>query len=131
MSDDQPTCGKGIAANGDLPLALSNTLAAVRENLAQHLTTLKEDPASKPERDAYVELVRQHDDRTARLRKLADQMTGYRNLPMANHDEQAMASPALLEAFERLVKEEDALLTLLKGRLEQHRGMLKAWTASE
>lgn len=131
MSDDQPTCGKGIAANAELPLALSKTLAAVRENLAQHLRTLNRDPASKPEHDAYVELVRQHDELTAGLQKLADQMAGCRDLPMANHDEQAMASPALLEAFERLVNEEDALTTLLKDRLEQHRSMLKAWTASE
>ena len=131
MSNDQPTCGKGIAANADLPAALSTTLAAVRENLAQHLTTLKSDPVSQPEHDAYVDLVRRHDDLTDRLRQLADRMAGYRDLPMASHDEQAMASPALLEAFRQLVNEEEALLALLKGRIEQHRSMLKAWTASE
>ena len=51
-------------------------------------------------------------------------MAGYRDLPVARHDPTVMRSAELAESFEKFVKVEHELLTLLRGRVEQDRAML-------
>jgi hypothetical protein len=59
--DDQPTCGKGIAANAVLPAKLAELTAATAEVLERHTKALDlTDPAAREEREAYVALVRAH-----------------------------------------------------------------------
>jgi len=100
-------------------------LSAVAKNLEAHLTAIDpHDERSKPEYDAYVDLVRLHGDLASRLRTLAGEMAGHADLPMANHDPAIMASPHLREEFERLVRREEELASLLTTWVAQHRTML-------
>lgn len=75
--------------------------AAVAKNLEVHMKALDlTDVNSKQEHDAY------------------------RDLPMGRHDQKAMSTPEILEAFEKFVKVEQELLALLQRRVEQDQRML-------
>lgn len=125
--DQQPTCGQGLAEHAALPLRFADVLGAVAENLELHLTALDpNDKQSRPEFNAYVALATQHRELESRLRALALQMEGYRDLPMAVHDMSVMTSPRMVQALERLVAQEESLTTLLRESVEQYRQMLKA-----
>jgi len=105
--DQQPTCGQGLARHAALPLRFADVLGAVAENLELHLTALDpNDRGSRPEFDAYVVLATQHRELESRLRALALQMEGYRDLPMAAHDMSVMTSPKMVHALERLAAQE-------------------------
>ena len=125
--EQQPTCGQGLAQHAALPLRFADVLGAVAENLELHLTALDpDDKGSRPELNAYVALVTQHRELESRLRALALQMEGCRDLPMAAHDMSVMTSPKMVHALERLAAQEESLATLLKESVEQYRQMLKA-----
>jgi hypothetical protein len=125
--DQQPTCGQGLAEHTALPLRFADVLGAVAENLELHLTALDpNDKQSRPEFNAYVALATQHRELESRLRALALQMEGYRDLPMAVHDMSVMTSPKIVQALERLVAQEESLTTLLRESVEQYRQMLRA-----
>ena len=125
--DQQPTCGQGLAQHAALPLRFADVLGAVAENLELHLTALDpNDRGSRPEFDAYVVLATQHRELESRLRALALQMEGYRDLPMAAHDMSVMTSPKMVQPIERLVAQEESLATLLRESVDQYRQMLKA-----
>ena len=119
------TCGMGIAESSTLPLQLSEVAAAVAENLERHMTTLYlEDHNSRAEHAAYEKLSKQYRDIAARLRATAEEMAGYKDLPMGRHDDEALISVGVVEAFRKLVDAEQELLALLTTRAEQHRQML-------
>jgi hypothetical protein len=123
--DDQPTCGKGLAEHSSLPAAFGEVVDAVAENLEAHLGTLDlTDERSRNEQEVYQELAKEHRAIAAQLRATAEAMAGYRNLPMGRHDEQALASPRIVDAFVSLVRTERELLTLLGDRVAQHEQML-------
>jgi hypothetical protein len=123
--EERQTCGKGLAKNSELPAAFADVLAAMAENLKTHLKALHpHDEVSKPEYEAYKNLVDQYRDVVTQLRSTADEMSRYRDLPMANHDLAVMGSPLTLQAFEKFVTEEKELLTLLQTRVNQDASML-------
>jgi hypothetical protein len=124
--DDQPTCGKGIAASAALPAKVGELIAATAEVLERHTRALDlTDPAAREERDAYVALVGAHRDVAGALDRLARQMAGCRDLPVARHDEAAMAAPdGQGAAFERYVAVERELVTLLTAKLQEDEQML-------
>ena len=125
--DDQPTCGKGLAAHSALPARLATLIAALAENLELHQDTLDlRDPHSRKERDVYAGLAEEHRAISRQLVAVAQRMAGYRDLPMGAHDERALAEPRLLEAFQRFVASEEDLLTYLHGALAGERAMLDA-----
>ena len=129
--ETQRTCGQGLAATAALPAKLSELTAAVARNLEVHMLALDlTDTNAKQEHDAYRELAKQHRDVAAQLRVAAEQMAGYRNLPMGKHDPDAMTSSRVLEAFEAFVKVENELLTLLQGMVKQDQQMLAAIRAA-
>ena len=124
--DDQPTCGKGLAAHAALPAKLAEWLAALSGNLDVHITALDlTDERSQRERDAYLSLATSYRRIAADLGATAEEMAGYRDLPMGRHDPQTMSSPRLHEAFARLVQVERQLLELLQRQVEEHRAMLE------
>jgi len=125
-SDVRPTCGKGLAANSVLPARLADLMSARAEVLERHLRALDlTDPASRIESDAYAQLVRVHRDVARALEGLAQQMAGYRDLPMGRHDLKVMADPeGQLEAFQRFVGVERELLGLLQAKLDQDQTLL-------
>src|ERR671935_3226006 len=57
--DNQPTCGKGLAANAALPAKLAELVAARAEVLERHTQALDlTDPNARHELDAYTALAR-------------------------------------------------------------------------
>jgi hypothetical protein len=127
VMETQATCGKGLAEHSTIPAKLGEWTAAVAENLELHTGALDlTDENSRKERDAYMELAKQHRQIAAQLTTTARQMAAYRDLPMGRHDPKAMASPKLRDAFEKFVRLEQDLLALLQKRVERDRGMLAA-----
>jgi hypothetical protein len=125
-SDDQPTCGKGVAASADLPARLAALMATRGEVLERHSRALDlTDPNSRQEFEAYTDLVRRHRDVAAALDSLAQQMRGCRDLPMGRHDFAAMAAPdGQMEAFRRFVGLERELVAFLEAKLVDEEKML-------
>jgi hypothetical protein len=124
VAEDQ-TCGEGLAEHAALPAKLAELMAAVAETLELHMKALdRTDESSEKEHRVYVQLAQEHHRIAALLKATADEMAGYRDLPMGRHDPEAMAAPAVGEAFGRLVKVEEELVTLLQDRVTQDRKLL-------
>lgn len=123
--DDQPTCGKGLAANAVLPAKLGDLSATMAQVLEAHMKALDlSDGKARTEQAAYQKLVQQYRTVAAQLHALATEMAGYRDLPMARHDPGAMVAREPVEVFGHFVRREEELLELLRSRLDQDRGML-------
>lgn len=125
--DDQPTCGKGLAASADLPAKFAELMAARAEVLKRHTKALDlTDPHAQAELDAYTELERAHHSVASELASLAEAMASYRDLPMARHDMAVMTDPkGQMEAFQQFVTIERELLTLLQANLEAEEELLQ------
>jgi hypothetical protein len=119
------TCGEGIAENAALPAAVAGVLDAIAENLEAHLAALDPggDDAAAAEHAAWTAIAARHRALAADLRAAADEMAAQRDLPMAPHDEAAMASPEALGAFEALVGAEAQLSALLARRAREWEAM--------
>jgi uncharacterized protein YndB with AHSA1/START domain len=127
----QPTCGKGLAANAVLPALFGQVLAATAENLDLHLLAIDTgNDAGRQERDAYLALVAEHRQLAAALEAAARHMASYRGLPPANHHDEVWADPRFRQAFETLVEREQALLALLQQRAAGHQQMLTQMRAA-
>jgi hypothetical protein len=125
--DEQQTCGKGLEENAVLPAKLSELAAAMGAVLQAHIPSLDlTDERSRKEHEVYQHLVGDFRQASVELEAIARQMSGSRDLPMGRHDQVAMASPAIRHSFERFVKSEQELLTMLQRRLEQDQQMLAA-----
>jgi hypothetical protein len=122
---DEPTCGKGLAEHSALPAKLAALIGSVADNLEIHMKAL--DPAdadARKELAAYESLTRQHRQIAVLLRSTANEMTGYRDLKMGPHSEEAMTEPAVIETFENLVSVRRETVELLQAMLEQEQMML-------
>jgi hypothetical protein len=99
---EHPTCGEGLASHSTLPTKLGDLTAAVGDVLEVHTTALDlNDENARRERDAYLKLVAEHRRTAAELRSTAEEMLGYRDLPIARHDPNAMSAPAAADAFDK------------------------------
>ena len=128
--DDQPTCGKGLAAYSPLPAAIGDLTDAMALVMELHMEALEiADPITRPERDAYEELASAYRRLATELHGTARRMAGYRDLPMGRHDMQKIAAPANADAYRRFVSTEEALLTLLQSRLGADHEMLESMGA--
>ena len=129
MADDQPTCGRGLAANAILPERLAALMHAMATMLENHTRAL--DPSEtngRLERDAYERLVRDQRVLASGLEALARAMVGNRDLPMAKHNMAPLgdqASRAVLAAF---IDAERDLIALLQKQAENHAVMLAQMT---
>lgn len=125
-TDDQPTCGQGLAANAVLPAKLAELTAAQADVLERHTRALDpSDPHAQRELEAYARLTGAHRALAAELTRLAEQMAGCRDLPMARHDMAVMIEPqGQAEAFRRFVDVERELLALLQAKLDQETHLL-------
>lgn len=131
-TDDTPTCGKGLAEHSALPAALAELEDALAENLEVHQGTLDlSDPNARKELDAYASLASQHRSIASRLRAAAEEMAGYRSLPMARHDDRRLADPRLIKAFARFVKAERELLAQVQRAVDRDQQMLAAFSGQE
>jgi hypothetical protein len=119
------TCGQGLAENSVLPAKLGELIDSMAEILEIHMGALDlQDNDSRLEHEAYRELVSDHRRNAAKLQETARRMAGYRDLPMGRHDMRVMLSRKAIEAFEKFVKLEEELLSMLQKRLEADRKMV-------
>ena len=125
-SDEQWTCGKGLAASAALPAKLGELMAATAEVLERHTRALDlREPAGRQENEAYQALVRRHREVAEQLRGLAEEMRCYQDLPMASHDIAVMQDPkGQAEAFGRVVAMERELVELLGEKLKEAEEMM-------
>jgi hypothetical protein len=125
--DEQPTCGKGLAEHSALPATLSRLIAAMAGILELHQRAIDlTDENGRTEYKAYVQLALECRMAANQLQTTAEHMAGYRDLPMARHDEGLMAAPENLQAFATFVRFEQELLALLQRSLERDQQMLAA-----
>ena len=123
--DDQPTCGKGLAANAPLPAALGAVVSALGAVLVAHQASLDvRDPTAKREHDAYQDLGDAYRVIAVQLDAAAKRMAGYRDLPMGPHDMSVLMARPAIDAFATFVKREEEMLALIQARLPEDRAML-------
>jgi hypothetical protein len=123
--DERPTCGQGVAEHSVLPAGLAEVAEAMAANLEIHTKALdRDDEAARQERAVYLRLARAHRQAAAGLRAIAEDMSAQRELPMGRHDEKMLASPEVVETFQRFVMAKQELSVLLQQLLEQDRRML-------
>lgn len=119
------TCGRGLAEHSALPAKLAELLDSVGVVLDLHMKALDvTDENSRKELEAYRRLTSEYHEIAARLHMTATEMAGYRDLPMGRHDPKAMAAPAVVDAFEKFVRLEQELVTLLERRVKKDRQIL-------
>jgi hypothetical protein len=124
---DEPTCGKGLAEHSVIPAKLAELTALMAENLEVHMKSLdREDANAEREYRVYLKLAQEHREIADRLAAIAEEMAGSRELPMGRHDEEALSSAAIAEAFDRFVTVKQELVALLEQQLEQDRQLLSA-----
>ena len=124
---DQQTCGKGLAEHATVVSTLGAFAAAMAENLEVHQEALDvTDEHSRRELDAYVRLTAEFRGIASHLAATAGHMASYRDLPMGRHDPRAMASPAVVDAFKKLIRVERDLVVVLSDMYERHQEILRA-----
>jgi hypothetical protein len=129
--DEQQTCGRGLAEHAVLPARLAKVTEAMADNLQAHLQALElADEPAREEHAVYLRLVEEQRQAAGRLRAVAAEMEAARDLPMGRHDEQAMTSPEVGDAFQRFVRAKRELLALLERMAEEDGRMLAAMGAS-
>jgi hypothetical protein len=117
---DQPTCGQGLAERSALHSKLGELAASLADNLEVHTSALDlSDANAKQEHAVYLRLVQQHRAIASQLETLGEEMAGYLDLPMGEHDPDAMSSPRVAAAFDRYVNVERELLALFRERVGQ------------
>ena len=130
MSDEQQTCGKGLAEHSTVVSTLGAFAAAMAENLEVHQDALDvTDEDSRKELQAYVKLTEEFRCIANHLATTAGHMAAYRHLPMGRHDQREMATPRVIEAFNTLVRVEEDLQRLFATLLERHKVILGAATS--
>jgi hypothetical protein len=128
---DQPTCGKGLAENSILPEQISKVIAAMAENLETHMQALDlTDKNSSAEYAAYESLVKELKQSALQLHLTANQMSGYRYLPMGRHNMKEMNHPRVREMFNRFMKEKSDLLSLLEGTMHRDNQIMETMSPS-
>jgi hypothetical protein len=122
---EEQTCGRGLAEHSALPARLAEVTEAMAGNLQVHMQALElDDEAARQEHAVYLRLAEEQRQAAARLRAVAGEMAAARDLPMGRHDESAMTSPEVADAFRQLVKAKQDLLVLLQGMAEDDQRML-------
>ena len=119
------SCGRGLADRSALPAKLAALSAAMAATLETHQRTLDlTDRNAKVEHEAYQALAGAFRNAAAHLQTTADRMLAYKDLPVARHDERAMSSPEMRDAFATFVEREHDLSVLLSTWIQSDSAML-------
>lgn len=118
------TCGKGLADRSWLPSKLAEITAALSRVMELHQRGIVASDTSQPELDAYASLEHQFRSASNVLSSSARDMSGYRDLPMAEHDMTALSTPENVNAFAEFVRVERELLNELDAALHRDEAML-------
>jgi hypothetical protein len=126
-SDEQATCGTGLAASAVLPASLGQVVSAMADVLQAHLAALDlDDENARREHAAYERLIRDLSQAADQLTATAQEMVGYRDLPEGRHDMEAMAGQ--VEPFRHFVEQKRNLLVLLQEMDREDQAMLEEET---
>jgi len=102
-------------------------LSVMARNLELHMRSLdSDDPAANDEIVAYRRLTGRMRDVSGYLEALSGEMIGYRDLPMAPHDDAALNTPEVAEAFEALIAHERDLASYLSASAEAFEGAVES-----
>jgi hypothetical protein len=113
--EQQQTCGQGLAEHSALPARLAGVIEAMADILRVHMQALElDDEPAREEHAVYLRLAEEQRQAAGRLRFIAGEMAAARDLPMGRHDQQAMLSPEVGDAYRRFVTARDELGVLLK-----------------
>lgn len=129
MSDEQQewTCGMGLAAGGEIPGRMADLLSVMARNLELHMRSLDSNaPDANDELVAYERLTGRMREVSGSLKALAGEMIGYRDLPMAPHDETALNTPEVAEAFRALIASERDLAAYLTASADAFDGAVES-----
>jgi hypothetical protein len=125
--DEQQTCGRGVAEHSVLPARLAEVIEAMADNLRVHMGALElDDEPAREEHAVYLRLAEEQRQAAGRLRAIAGEMAAAHDLPMGRHDQQALTSPEVADAFRHFVAAKRALAATLERMAEQDRRMLAA-----
>jgi hypothetical protein len=100
--EEQPTCGKGLASNAEVPAGLAELMIAMANVLDEHTRAL--DPTDERgfrELQAYRAVIVEQRKAASQLDAVAGLMRSERDLPMAPHDPEAMRSSTAAQALDR------------------------------
>ncbi len=123
---EEQTCGKGLAENSVLPARVGELISAMAGNLDAHRRALDlTDQNSRTEDEAYEKLLKELRQIAAQLSVTAQEMAGYRDLPMGRHNQADMTHPRVREAFEKFVQHKQELKTLLEQTAERDEKLLE------
>ncbi len=126
MTDEEMTCGRGIAANATLPSQMAVVVAALGAVLQDHTKALDDrNAAARREHAAYDGIIESARVARISLDALAREMLACRELPAAPHDMDALASRETHDVFVALVRAEQQLHGLLQRRGQDHDAMLE------
>jgi hypothetical protein len=124
---EQQTCGKGLAEHSSLPASLGQLTSALVEVLETHQAALDvTDEHARRELDAYVKLAQEFRAISSALHGVAEDMVGYRDLPMGRHDMRAMSGAKAVDAFAKFVRIEQELMGQLRHAVARDQSMLAA-----
>jgi predicted glycosyl hydrolase (DUF1957 family) len=124
-SQDEWTCGKGLAHHAAVPEKIAEFVAALASVLRTHLPTIDtEQPEGRAEWAAYDELATSYMDLADELARTAGRMKGYSSLAAAPHHDEALSDPVLKDVFARFVEVEDGLAELLRRSADENKEML-------
>ena len=124
---EEPTCGQGLAQHAELPLLVGELMGAVADNLGAHLPGLvASDENTQREKRVYEDLVTRHREAAAMLHAIGAEMAGHRDMPMGDHDLQALSSGEVVDALEGMIRVESRLIARVQQQLTEHRAILDA-----
>jgi catechol 2,3-dioxygenase-like lactoylglutathione lyase family enzyme len=111
------TCGTGLAEHSEIPALFGKLIASLADNLDAHMPTVDTSTAAgRAERAAYDSLVTGFRKLVERTVALSAEMAGYRDLPMAPHNDEAFGTPQIASAFREYVALEEQVSLRLAHR---------------
>ena len=129
---EQPTCGQGLAEHAAIPAGIAEVAEAMADNLQLHMNALDlDDDAARQEHSVYLRLAEEYRQAATRLRVVGQEMAAQRDLPMGRHDQQALGSQEVAEAFRRFVTAKEELVAVLQRLLQQDQQLLAQMGAAD
>ena len=130
LTDDNPTCGIGLAQHAVLSDKIGTMVEGLAETLALHRTMLVlDDVNARKEDDVYRELAESWSRIAPLVSAAAAHMAAQQDLPMGAHDPTKWGA-AHRRAFEKYVKSESQLLALLRVSAVRDEQMLASMQKS-
>ena len=128
---EEPTCGQGLAQHAKLPQLIGELMNSVADNLCAHLPGLvSSDADSHHEKRVYEQLAARHREAAALLQAIGTEMAEQQDMPMGEHDLEAMSPSDVTDALEGMIRAEAQLAALVQQQLTEHQTILDAMRSS-